>query len=29
MKRLDSHQRRADAEMYRWAIDKLKELRAG
>jgi hypothetical protein len=29
MKRLDSYQRRADAEMYRWAIDKLKELRAG
>ncbi|MDB5680186.1 tetratricopeptide repeat protein [Sphingomonas bacterium] len=27
MKRLDSYQRRADAEMYRWAIDKLKELR--
>lgn len=29
MKRLDSYQRRADAEMYRWATDKLKELRAG
>ena len=29
MKRLDSYQRRADAEMYRWAMDKLKELRAG
>ena len=28
MKRLDSYQRRADAEMYRWATDKLKELRA-
>jgi hypothetical protein len=29
MKRLDHHQRRGDAEMYRWAIGKLKELRAG
>jgi hypothetical protein len=29
MKRLDSYQRRADADMYRWAIDRLKELRAG
>lgn len=28
MKRLDSYQRRADADMYRWAVDKLKELRA-
>ncbi|THD35037.1 MAG: tetratricopeptide repeat protein [Sphingomonas sp.] len=29
MKRLDSYQRRDDAEMYRWAVDKLRELRAG
>jgi len=29
MKRLDSYQRRADAEMYRWAMDALKGLRAG
>ena len=29
MKRLDNYQRRADADMYRWAVDKLKELRAG
>ena len=29
MKRLDSYQRRADAAMYRWAADKLRELRAG
>lgn len=28
MKRLDRYQRQADAEMYRWAIDKLRELRA-
>ncbi len=29
MKRLDSYQRRADAEMHRWATDKLRDLRAG
>jgi hypothetical protein len=29
MKRLDRHQRRYDADMYRWAIDTLKDLRAG
>lgn len=28
MKRLDRYQRQADAEMYRWAMDKLRELRA-
>lgn len=28
MKRLDRYQRQDDAEMYRWAMDKLKELRA-
>ncbi len=28
MKRLDRLQRQADADMYRWAMDKLKELRA-
>jgi hypothetical protein len=28
MKRLDRYQRQADADMYRWATDKLRELRA-
>jgi len=29
MKRLDRQQRAAEADMYRWAMDKLRELRAG
>ena len=28
MKRLDRHQRQAEGDMYRWATDKLRELRA-
>jgi len=28
MKRLDRQQRAAEADMYRWAMDQLRELRA-